>query len=69
MAISCTREAGLSNSTGYALGAVKAEEVLTWCAELRLPMVTLWWLSTEKFSRQPDEVGAVLNVIESEMGE
>jgi short-chain Z-isoprenyl diphosphate synthase len=63
------REAGLSNSTGYALGAAKAEEVLTWCAEFRIPMVTLWWLSTENFSRHPDEVGPVLDVIESKMGE
>lgn len=62
-------EAGLSNSTGYALGAAKAEEVLAWCAELRIPLVTLWWLSTENFSRHPDEVGAVLDIIESKMGE
>ena len=63
------REAGLSNSTGYALGAAKAEEVLAWCAELKIPMVTLWWLSTENLSRHPDEIGAVLDVIESKMGE
>jgi short-chain Z-isoprenyl diphosphate synthase len=63
------REAGLSNSTGYALGAAKAEEVLTWCADLSIPMVTLWWLSTENFSRDPDEVGAVLDVIERKMDE
>ena len=29
----------------------------------------LWWLSTEKFSRHPDEVGTVLDVIESEMSD
>jgi short-chain Z-isoprenyl diphosphate synthase len=63
------REAGLSNLTGYALGAAKAEEVLAWCAELRIPLVTLWWLSTENFCRHPDEVGAVLDVIETKMGE
>ena len=63
------REAGLSNSTGYALGTAKAEEVLTWCAELRIPMLTLWWLSTENFGRHPDEVEAVLDVIESKIGE
>jgi short-chain Z-isoprenyl diphosphate synthase len=63
------REAGLSNSTGYALGAAKAEEVLTWCAALKIPMVTLWWLSTENFRRSPDEVGAVLDVIETKMDE
>ena len=63
------REAGLSNSTGYALGAAKAEQVLGWCAELGIPMVTLWWLSTENFSRTPGEVGAVLDVIEQKMDE
>ncbi len=63
------REAGLSNSTGYALGAAKTEEVLSWCAELGISMVTLWWLSTENLSRDPDEVGAVLDVIETTMGE
>ena len=61
------REAGLSNSGGYALGAAKAEEVLTWCANLEIPMVTLWWLSTDNLDRQPEEVGAVLDVIESRL--
>ncbi len=63
------REAGLSNLGGYRLGAAKAEEVLTWCAELRIPMVTLWWLSTENLRREPDEVAAVLDVIEGKMPE
>src|SRR5712691_7452589 len=63
------REAGLSNSRGYALGAIKTEEVLTWCAELRIPMVTLWWLSTENLGRHPEEVNAVLEVIEEKMTE
>src|SRR2546425_8359646 len=63
------REAGLSNSRGYALGAIKTEEVLTWCAELRIPTVTLWWLSTENLGRHPEEVNAVLEVIEEKMTE
>jgi len=63
------REAGLSNSSGYALGAAKAEEVLSWCAELKIPMVTLWWLSTENLDRQPEEVRAVLDVIEDKLAE
>src|SRR2546425_734986 len=45
------------------------EEVLTWCAELRIPMVTLWWLSTENLGRHPEEVNAVLEVIEEKMTE
>ncbi len=63
------REAGLSNSSGYALGAAKAEEVLSWCAELKIPMVTLWWLSTENLDRQPEEVKAVLDVIKDKLAE
>src|SRR2546422_7844923 len=63
------REAGLSNSRGYAFGSIKTEEVLTWCAELRIPMVTLWWLSTENLGRHPEEVNAVLEVIEEKMTE
>jgi len=63
------REAGLSNLKGYELGAAKAEEVLTWCAELGIPMVTLWWLSTENLKREPDDVAAVLDVIEGKMPE
>ncbi|MBI4610275.1 MAG: di-trans,poly-cis-decaprenylcistransferase [Candidatus Rokubacteria bacterium] len=63
------REAGLSNLGGYRLGAAKAEEVLTWCAELKIPTVTLWWLSTENLRREPDDVAAVLDVIEGKMPE
>jgi short-chain Z-isoprenyl diphosphate synthase len=58
------RHAGISNLGGYRLGAAKAEEVLIWCAELHIPMVTLWWLSTENLSREPADVAAVLDVIE-----
>ena len=63
------REAGLSNLKGYRLGATKAEEVLTWCAHLRIPMVTLWWLSTENLSREVVDVSAVLDVIEDKIPE
>jgi short-chain Z-isoprenyl diphosphate synthase len=58
------REAGLSTLKGYRLGATKAEEVLSWCAQLEIPMVTLWWLSTENLSRAAGDVTAVLGVIE-----
>jgi short-chain Z-isoprenyl diphosphate synthase len=63
------REAGLSNLRGYRLGATKAEEVLTWCAQLKIPMVTLWWLSTENLSREAIDVAAVLDVIEDTIRE
>ena len=63
------RDTGLSNLKGYRLGATKAEEVLTWCAQLKIPMVTLWWLSTENLSREAIDVAAVLDVIEDTIRE
>ena len=63
------RDAGLSNLKGYRLGAKKAEEVLTWCAQLKIPMVTLWWLSTENLTREAVDVTAVLDVIENTLPE
>jgi short-chain Z-isoprenyl diphosphate synthase len=63
------REAGLSKLKGYHLGATKAEEVLTWCVQLGIPMVTLWWLSTDNLSRESDDVAAVLGVIEGRLPE
>jgi len=63
------RDAGRSNLKGYRLGATTAEEVLTWCAQLKIPMVTLWWLSTENLSRESIDVTAVLDVIEDTIAE
>jgi short-chain Z-isoprenyl diphosphate synthase len=64
------REAGLASlADGYRMGAEKTEEVLAWCAELGIPTVTLWWLSTENLARHPDEIGDVLRVIEEKMAE
>jgi len=63
------RQAGLSNLEGYRLGADKAREVLTWCAELGVPMVSLWWLSTENLARESADVAAVLRVIDEKVTE
>ncbi len=62
------RTAGLPDmKAGYDRGASKTEEVLTWCAELGIPRITLWWLSIENLRRDPDEVTAVLSVIEDKL--
>ncbi len=63
------RHVGLSNLEGYQRGATKTEDVLAWCAELKIPTVSLWWLSTENLAREPDEVKAVLAVIEEKMAD
>ncbi|HMB34403.1 MAG TPA: undecaprenyl diphosphate synthase family protein, partial [Methylomirabilota bacterium] len=61
-----SREAGLGDfGEGYRRGATKTEAVLSWCLEVGIPMVTLWWLSVENLHRDPDDVAAVLEVIEA----
>ncbi|HXG02502.1 MAG TPA: polyprenyl diphosphate synthase [Candidatus Binatia bacterium] len=62
------REAGLADlAEGYRRGAETTERVLEWCAELRIPLVTLWWLSTENLFREPHELEALIAVIEARM--
>jgi short-chain Z-isoprenyl diphosphate synthase len=52
---------------GHRQGAAKIDELLGWCAELQIPVVTLWLLSTENLARDPDEVGVLLEVIEEKV--
>jgi short-chain Z-isoprenyl diphosphate synthase len=50
---------------GYQAGADKLKEFVEWCDELGIPVVTLWVLSTDNFSRsEPDELLPLLSVIE-----
>jgi short-chain Z-isoprenyl diphosphate synthase len=53
--------------TIYRLGADKLDEVLDWCAELRIPAVTLWVLSTANLDRPTEEVSGILAAIEAKM--
>jgi short-chain Z-isoprenyl diphosphate synthase len=52
---------------GHRRGAAKIDELLAWCVELDIPIVTLWLLSTENLSRDPEEVGALLEIIEDKV--
>jgi short-chain Z-isoprenyl diphosphate synthase len=58
------RALGLTDSREvYDLGAGKLDEVLDWCAELAIPTVTLWVLSTDNFRRPASEVSGILAAI------
>lgn len=56
---------GESALVGHQAGADKIEQLLTWCDELGIEHVTLWLLSTDNFSRQPQELGQLLSIIDS----
>ena len=51
----------------YSVGAQKLDAVLAWCAELRIPAVTLWVLSTDNLNRPQAELSGVLAVIEAKL--
>lgn len=64
------RERGYSSILeGHQRGAEKVEEVLGWCEELEIRMVTVWIFSTENVSRTQEEVDGLLELIEKKMYE
>ncbi len=62
------RQQGLRNLLqGHERGAEKVEEVLGWCEDLQIRTVTIWILSTENLSRNPEELNGLLGLIEAKM--
>ena len=62
------RDLGLTDPQEiYELGARKLDDVLDWCAELAIPAVTLWVLSTDNLGRPASEVSGILAVVEGKL--
>lgn len=62
------RAMGYANAAeGHRRGADKIDELLRWCDELSIPVVTMWLLSTENLSRDPEEIDELLQVIEDKV--
>lgn len=55
---------GASLADGYRAGYDKVEDVLAWCGEFEVPIVSVWVLSIHNFARPPDEVATLLALIE-----
>ncbi|WP_407569488.1 isoprenyl transferase [Deinococcus altitudinis] len=60
------RATGVQRDVGHSFGADKAHEVLQWCLELGIPAVTIWVLSTDNASRDPEEIAHILKLLERE---
>jgi len=58
---------GLEFEAGHSEGANVAENLLDWCHELGIKTVTLYVLSTENLSRQPQEVMEILDLLEQRL--
>lgn len=58
------REAGFDDvSHGHRVGARKISELVGWCANTEVEIVTIYLLSTENLHREPDEVTLLFNII------
>jgi len=62
------RKRGLSDPCEiYQRGAEKLDGILDWCADLRIPALTLWVFSTENLKRTQAEVSGILSAIEAKV--
>jgi short-chain Z-isoprenyl diphosphate synthase len=52
-----------SDPYGHKRGAQKIADLLGWCEETQVDVVTLWMLSTDNFKRSPEEVATLIDVI------
>jgi short-chain Z-isoprenyl diphosphate synthase len=56
--------AGLAEpGAGHRRGADKIDELLCWCADLRIGEVTVWALSNENLARSPAELSALHQIL------
>src|SRR5262249_22444047 len=62
------RKRGLSDPCEiYQRGAEKLDDILDWCADLRIRALTLWVFSTENLKRTQAEVSGILSAIEAKV--
>lgn len=59
------KSVGASSREGHQAGADKIVELLAWCGEAGVEVVTLWLLSTDNLARPPAELTALLRIIEN----
>lgn len=61
------RKKGMIELMGHEFGSKKAEEVLEWCWELGVKMLTLYAFSTENFGRSEIEKRNIFQIFEREL--
>ncbi len=59
------RADGRTTEQGHQAGAAKIGELLGWCAETDVEVVTLWLLSTDNLDRPESELKPLLGIIEN----
>jgi short-chain Z-isoprenyl diphosphate synthase len=59
------RAVGASSREGHQAGADKISDLLAWCADAGVEVVTLWMLSTDNLARPTAELAPLLRIIEN----
>jgi short-chain Z-isoprenyl diphosphate synthase len=59
------RANGFEVRDGHQAGADKIKDLLHWCEDAGVEVVTLWLLSTDNLSRSPKEIVPLLQIIEA----
>lgn len=57
-------EAGLDVNTGHTRGRDTLEELLDWCLEIGIKILTVYALSTENFSRSKEELDGLMELFD-----
>ena len=60
---------GADSAEGHQAGADNIANLLTWCEEVGVEVVTLWLLSTDNLSRDHEELETLLAIIEKVVAE
>ena len=60
---------GAEPNEGHKLGRKKLDEVLHWCLDLDIHVLTVYAFSTENFNREPDEVDYLMELLEQSLYE
>jgi len=57
------RKKGLDAKEGHVFGAQKVEELLNWSWKIGIKIITIYAFSTENFSRAPEEVKRIMELL------
>ncbi len=58
---------GISKQEGYAIGIRKIGDVMKWCKEADVHMLTMWGFSTDNFKRDKDEIGGLFELFKQNL--
>lgn len=61
------KKKGISRQEGYAIGIRKIGDVLKWCRESDVRMLTMWGFSTDNFKRDSDEINGLFRLFKENL--